>query len=217
MSLLSKKRKAVADGVFRAELNEFLRRELAEDGYAGVEVRHTPHRVEIIIHATRTKEVIGEDQRRIKELTSLVAQRFGFSEGGVSCFAEKVQPRGLSAVAQAESLRYKLMGGLAVRRACYSVLKFVMEQEGAVGCEIIVAGKLRAQRAKSMKFRDGYMLKSGSAPNHYVKQCVRHVYLRQGTLGIKVYIMLKHDPTGLSGPKKPLPDVVIVHPPKDEL
>ena len=26
---------------------------------------------------------------------------------------------------------------------------------------MIVAGKLRAQRAKSMKFRDGYMIKSG--------------------------------------------------------
>lgn len=26
---------------------------------------------------------------------------------------------------------------------------------------MIVAGKLRAQRAKAMKFRDGYMIKSG--------------------------------------------------------
>ena len=36
---VSKKRKFVADGVFKAELNEFLTRELAEDGYSGVEVR----------------------------------------------------------------------------------------------------------------------------------------------------------------------------------
>ena len=28
----------VADGLFKAELNEFLTRELAEDGYSGVEV-----------------------------------------------------------------------------------------------------------------------------------------------------------------------------------
>merc|ERR1712235_221713 len=39
---VSKKRKFVADGVFKAELNEFLTRELAEDGYSGVEVRVTP-------------------------------------------------------------------------------------------------------------------------------------------------------------------------------
>ena len=35
---VSKKRKFVQDGVFKAELNEFLTRELAEDGYSGVEV-----------------------------------------------------------------------------------------------------------------------------------------------------------------------------------
>ena len=35
---VSKVRKFVQDGVFKAELNEFLTRELAEDGYSGVEV-----------------------------------------------------------------------------------------------------------------------------------------------------------------------------------
>lgn len=49
----------VADGVFYAELNELLTRELAADGYAGVEVRPTPLCTEIIIHATRTQGVLG--------------------------------------------------------------------------------------------------------------------------------------------------------------
>ena len=50
----------VADGVFYAELNELLTRELAEHGYSGVEVRVTPMRTEIIIRATRTQNVLGE-------------------------------------------------------------------------------------------------------------------------------------------------------------
>lgn len=50
----------VADGVFFAELNELLMRELAEDGYSGVEVRVTPMRTEIIIRATRTQNVLGK-------------------------------------------------------------------------------------------------------------------------------------------------------------
>ena len=49
----------VADGVFYAELNELLTRELAADGYSGVEVRVTPLRTEIIIRATRTQNVLG--------------------------------------------------------------------------------------------------------------------------------------------------------------
>jgi len=138
----------VADGVFYAELNELLTRELAEHGYSGVEVRVTPIRTEIIIRATRTQNVLGKGQnhaqkclrdtscqarrrpsvlfsalvctgtkgRRIRELTSVVQKRFKFPEGSVELYAEKVANRGLSAIAQAESLRYKLLGGLAVRR-----------------------------------------------------------------------------------------------------
>lgn len=49
----------VADGVFFAELNEMLTRELAEDGFSGVEVRTTPLRTEIVIRATRTQNVLG--------------------------------------------------------------------------------------------------------------------------------------------------------------
>lgn len=150
----------VADGVFYAELNELLTRELAEHGYSGVEVRVTPLRTEIIIRATRTQNVLGEQSiqepaqaykmnagsscacsfarpdinhrhctnpaavacgagekgRRIRELTSVVQKRFKFKEGAVELYAEKVNNRGLCAIAQAESLRYKLLGGLAVRR-----------------------------------------------------------------------------------------------------
>lgn len=57
---LSTKKKFVADGVFYSELNELLTRELAEDGYAGVEIRTTPHRTELIIRATRTQSVLGK-------------------------------------------------------------------------------------------------------------------------------------------------------------
>jgi len=91
-------------------------RELAEDGYSGVEVRVTPMRTEIIIRATRTASVLGEKGRRIRELTTLVQRRFNFAEGTVELYAEKVNNRGLCAIAQCESLRYKLLGGLAVRR-----------------------------------------------------------------------------------------------------
>ncbi|KAF7791825.1 hypothetical protein EIP86_002849 [Pleurotus ostreatoroseus] len=124
---ISKKRKFVADGVFKAELNDFLARELSEEGYSGCDVRVTHARTEvhsdlfkismdIIIRATHTQEVLGEKGRRIRELTALVQKRFKFPENSLELYAEKVQYRGLSAIAQCESLRYKLLGGLAVRR-----------------------------------------------------------------------------------------------------
>ncbi|CEM21848.1 unnamed protein product [Vitrella brassicaformis CCMP3155] len=215
-SQVSKKRKFVADGVFYAELNEFLTRMLAEDGYSGVEVRVTPIRTEIIIRATRTREVLGEKGRRIRELTSMVQKRFNFPENSVELFAERVDNRALCAMAQAESLRYKLLGGLAVRRACYGVLRYIMEN-GAKGCEVVVSGKLRAQRAKSMKFRDGYMLATGEPSREYIDTAVRSVLMRQGILGIKVKIMLPHDPEGKQGPKTPVPDKIEVQEPKTDV
>ena len=212
---VSKKRKFVADGIFYAELNDFLVRELEGDNYSGVEVRVTPTRTEIIIRATRTRSVLGEKAQRIRELTAVVQKRFKFPEGSVELYAERVANRSLCAVAQAESLRYKLTGGLAVRRACYGVLRFIMEG-GAKGCEIIVSGKLRAQRAKAMKFTDGYMIKTGNPTKHYVDRAVRNVMLRQGVLGIKVSIMLPQwTRESKVGPKMPQPDVVKVHEPKE--
>ena len=214
-SKMSVKRKFVADGVFYSELNELLIRELAEDGYAGVEVRSTPHRIEIIIRATRTQSVLGEKGQRIRELTSVVQKRFNFDDNAVDLYAERVQNRGLCAQAQAESLKFKLLGGLAVRRACYGVVRFVMEAS-AKGCEVIVSGKLRGQRAKAMKFGDGYMIKTGHAGQVYTDTAVRHVLMRQGVIGIKVSIFLPQDPTGQIGPKIPLDDVVVIKDPKEE-
>lgn len=220
---VTKKRRFIMDGVFYAEMNEFFMRELPEEGYAGVEVRVGPSKTEVRIRATRPQNVIGEKSRRILELTALVQKRFSLPEDSIALYAEKINNRGLCAIAQAESLRYKLLQGIAVRRACYGVLRFVMESNAKVctmdriilcatslggfklrqtfpwppnltrhqcvvvqGCEVAVSGKLRAQRAKTMKFVDGYMLSSGQPVKEYVQYAFRHVLLRQGVLGIKV-------------------------------
>jgi len=53
----------------------------------------------------------------------VVQKRFKFPENSVELYAEKVNNRGLCAIAQAESLRYKLLGGLAVRR--YMLQSFI--------------------------------------------------------------------------------------------
>jgi small subunit ribosomal protein S3e len=68
-----------------------------------------------------------------------------------------------------------------------------------------------------MKFVDGLMIHSGNPAEEYVDTAVRHVLLRQGVLGIKVKIMLPHDPSGKTGPKTPLPDHVSIVEPKEEV
>merc|ERR1712037_665299 len=148
--------------------------------------------------------VLGDKAKRIRELTALVQKRFQIKDGAVELFAEKVANRGLCAIAQCESLRYKLEGGLAVRRAAYGVLRFIVES-GAKGCEVVISGKLRGQRAKAMKFTDGLMIHTGHPVTEYVDTAVRHVMLRQGVIGLKVKIMLPTTPLERLDPRPHTP------------
>ena len=82
--------------------------------------------------------------------------------------------------------------------------------------QVVVSGKLRAQRAKTMKFIDGYLKSSGDPTNYYIDSAIRHMYMRQGVLGLRIKILLPHDPTGRSGPKQRMPDKVTIIEPKEE-
>jgi len=62
---------------------------------------------------------------------------------------------------------------------------FIMKS-GAKGCNMVVSGKLRGQRAKAMKFVDGLMIHSEDPTNYHVDTACRHVLLRQGVLGKKL-------------------------------
>merc|ERR1712070_589738 len=178
--MVSKKKKFVADGCFRAELDEFLAKFLAEDGYAGVEVRIAPIRTQIIICATHPIGITGNHGQRVSEIASLIQKRFNFKEGLVECY---------------------------VRRAAYALVRTIMNA-GATGCEVVVSGKVRAQRAQAMKFKDGYLLTQGHPAQLYVESATRSLRMKQGVLGVRVRIMKPHDPTGIKGPKEPVPDTI---------
>ena len=64
-------------------------------------------------------------------------------------------------------------------RASSAVLHFIMKS-GARGCEIVVAGKLKNQRAKRYKYVDGMMIHSGDPANLYIDSAVRLLHLSHG-------------------------------------
>merc|ERR550537_1958579 len=94
---------------------------------------------------------------------------------------------------------------------------FSMMKNGAKGVEVIISGKLRAQRAKAMKFKDGYLISTGEPKKHYINEACRHVLMRQGVLGVRVRIMLGYDPEGKMGTSYPLPDNIVIHEPKEDV
>lgn len=215
---INTKKKFVADGVFQAELNEFLTRCLGQEGYAGIEVRATSMSTEIRVKATKTKEILEKSARKVRELKSLIEKRYNFNDVDNKVeLAIKPLPydKNLCAAAQAESLKFKLLSGTPVRLAANNILATVMKRGGATGCEIIISGKIRGQRAKSQKYRQGYIVSTGQPKLEFIDLAVRHVELRQGVLGVKVKIMAGTERI-VGKYRKVMPDHVKIHEPKEE-
>ena len=101
----------------------------------------------------------------------------------------KIVNKGLCASTQAELCKMKLLSQVPVRMAANAVIRGVINEGKARGCAVIISGKLQQQRAKSMKFKKGYMISSGQAKKDYLETAVRHVMLKQGVMGVKVKIM----------------------------
>ena len=204
--------------MFQAELNEFLSRCLGKEGYAGIEVRATSMSTEIRVKATRTKEILEKSARKVRELKSLIEKRYNFNEedNKVELSIKPVPyAKNLCASAQCENLKFKLLNGTPVRMSANSILNSVMRRGEAIGCEIMISGKIRGQRAKAQKYKAGYLVTTGQPKHEFVEYAVRHVDLRQGVLGVKVKIMMNTDrlPPRL---RKVMPDNVKIHEPKDD-
>eukprot|EP00297_Palpitomonas_bilix_P025706 CAMPEP_0113888554 /NCGR_PEP_ID=MMETSP0780_2-20120614/12932_1 /TAXON_ID=652834 /ORGANISM="Palpitomonas bilix" /LENGTH=77 /DNA_ID=CAMNT_0000877407 /DNA_START=1 /DNA_END=234 /DNA_ORIENTATION=- /assembly_acc=CAM_ASM_000599 len=50
----------------------------------------------------------------------------------------------------------------------------------------------------------------------YIVSSQRNVMMRQGIIGVRVKIMLPHDPSGKLGPKQPIPDTIVIKEPKED-
>lgn len=206
--LKNRKRKHISDGVFKAELHSFFSRALDDSGYSGFDLTNTLAKPEIILRVTNTKPLLDDNQRKLRELESMIQKRFDYKQDGIHIKVQRLKQKGLCAAAMAESIKLKLLAQIPVRLAVSSVIRTTVDKEKAKGCEVIISGKLSQQRAKSMKFKKGYMISSGQAKEDYLETSIRHVYLKQGVMGIKVKIMKEYDPKNVQCAVVPLPDFV---------
>ena len=215
---ISTKKKFVADGVFQAELNEFLQKTLGIDGYAGIEVRATSANTEIRVRAAKCDDLLSKQTRKIKEIKSLIEKRYNFNDTDNKVeLSIKPLPydRSLCAAANVETLKFKLLTGTPVRMAANNILGTVMRRGNAIGCEVIVAGKVRGQRAKAQKYAQGYQISTGQPKDDFIDSAVRSVELRQGVLGLKVKIMAGTK-IKRNGVDKVMPDFIQITEPKDD-
>ena len=213
---ISKKKKLVADGVFNAEVHEFFTRALVTAGYSGLSVKNTVSRIILTAKVVNKQAALGPNGVKGNEFEALIEKRYGFKPGHVIVNFDAIRNRSLSASAQAEHLKAKLLQGAPVRSAAMFVLRSVCRIRDVKGCEVIISGKLRQQRAKRMKYKQGYLISTGQPKNDYIDHAIRHVFFKQGIIGIQVKIMLPTDFTGKQGCSKPLPDKITFKEPKED-
>ena len=180
-------RKFIADLLVKHEISEYMKNALVKAGFSRVDIQKTPVITRITPYVTNPGRVIGRGGETIDALTDSMKKRFGLDNPQISV-AEveniKLEPR-----LMAKSIANSLERGINPRRVIHTAAKEIMEN-GALGTEIIVKGKLAAKgaRAKKMKVRLGYLPKSGDVTK-LVDEAKIAAYPKYGAIGVTVRLV----------------------------
>jgi small subunit ribosomal protein S3 len=195
----------IEDSIKKTEIDEFLQNEFERAGYGGVSITKTPLGTHLVIYTMRPGLVIGRGGETIRALAAVLEEKFQLPSPQIS--VAEIEIPELNAYVVASRIASALKRGVHYRRAGFWGLTQAMEA-GALGIEIIISGKLRTDRARYEKFREGYLPKSGEPPRKYMRKAELDVQLKPGTLGVKVRLL---------PPDAQFPDQVKVHVIEDEL
>jgi small subunit ribosomal protein S3 len=194
----------IEESIKKTEIDEFLQNELERSGYGGVDITKTPLGTHIVVYTMRPGVVIGRGGEAIRDLATVLEEKFGLPNPQIS--VAEIEIPELNAYVVASRIASALRRGVHYRRSGYWALNQVMDA-GALGVEIVISGKLRAQRARYEKFRIGYLPKSGEPPLRFLRKAEMHVQLKPGIFGVKVRIM---------PPDIELPDKISIVPPETQ-
>lgn len=193
---MSAVKKLLRTCIQKQEIEEYLREELKDAIFGGVDIAFTPIGTRITIYAMRPGRVIGSRGRVIKEITSALESKFGVENPQVT--VAEVEVPELNPYVMAQRIASAIERGARYRRVAFWALRRIMDA-GARGVEIEISGKLTSARARSEKYSEGIMPKSGEPAEKYVKRGTASVLLKTGLYGIKVSIY---------PPDAPLPEEV---------
>ena len=183
--MVSIKRYFIELGLQRVAVDEYLASKFWRAGYAGVDIIRTPLGTRIIIYAARPAMIIGRRGQNLRKLQAVFEKLFNIENPQITVV--EVDNPDLNARVVAFNIALALERGIHFRRAAYIALRRVMGA-GAVGCEIVISGKLTSARARYEKISAGKVYKSGEQSLQLVDRAVAHVLLKPGVYGIEVLI-----------------------------
>ncbi len=167
-------------------LDEYFKDKLGPAEYAYLDYNTAGQQTRITIYANRVGLAIGKRGKNIKMLSEGV--RKILNENKVQLEVESVDDPEKYASVMAYRLASSLERGRHFRRTAYGAMRRIMAS-GALGCEIMISGKITSQRARVENFREGYVAKTGDIAQRYVGKGYATAKIKRGVLGVFVAIM----------------------------
>ena len=169
-------------------LKDYLREAIKEAGFSHAEISKTPTGTRVALHVTRPGIVIGRKGSGIRDLTDKLATDFGLKNPQISVV--EIEKPELSPSVMCNRMASHLERGTAFRRATMWTLKQIMEN-GAMGVQITISGKLRGDRSAFEKHTAGILPRAGHHAEVIVAEDIAHVNTAMGLIGIRIRIARK--------------------------
>ncbi len=180
-------RKFIDDAMIKNSVTKYLERQLSKAGFSRVEIQKTPMLTRITAYVTNPGRVIGRGGATIDSLTETIKKRYKIENPQISV-AEVRNPK-LEPRLVGRYIANSLERGANARALLHITLRDIISN-GALGAEIIAAGKLAAKgaRARSIKVRHGYIPMAGDVVK-LVDEAEVVAYPKYGAIGIRVRIV----------------------------
>lgn len=180
-------RKFVAQKFKEFQIEEYISENLDNVGHSHTKMVKTPLGEKIVIHSSRPGLIVGRKGQNIKQLTKTLKRRFNLENPQIE--VSEVENPNLDARIVAEKIADALekFGSQKFKAICHKIMTDVM-RAGALGIEIVISGKVPSARAKSWRFYQGYLKKSGDVATG-VRKANKQAQLKTGIVGVKISIM----------------------------
>ncbi len=185
---MSSVKNVIKDNYNMMLLKDYLREKIKDAGFSDVEISKTPTGTRIALHVTRPGIVIGRKGSGIRELTEVIGTKFGLKNPQISVV--EIEKPELSPSVMCNRLASHIEKGTAFRRATMWTLQQIMEN-GAMGVQITISGKLRGDRSSFEKHSAGILPRAGHHADVIVAEDIAHVQTPMGLIGIRIRIARK--------------------------
>lgn len=168
-------------------IREYVRNSLGKGKVSKVKIEYTPVGEKIIISTNRPGLIIGRGGEKIDELTKILKSKFNLENPHIEI--DEIRNAEFDAQIMADEIALSLerFGPLKFKVIAYKTLQRIMNA-GALGTEIRLSGKLPSSRAKTWRFAQGYLKKTGDSAK-VVDRAQAVAQTRPGTVGVKVSIL----------------------------